>query len=279
VLKVNAASGFGSSAPGGDPSLGFLNDINQAGLGDNLTMCLDAGAAGSYTSGQSWLDLTDNNADWHFGANASSASDDPTFNGSAGGLSSSEYMSTDGGDRFRLHTLPSNMNDWNQAGSVFSFATWWYFTTDANVVRFIVTLNGSGLAGLSWGFGEGANDRKQFVSVQAGHGGAIGTTDANINAWNFLGLSFDSVTGSGGGFHYLNGAYNQVSSSDTWDATLSGPTASSHTAWGKFCYAEGNAGTFSPSGTRCAGTMAWDVALTKANFDTLWAVQKLRFGL
>ena len=84
------------------PEANFYQDIVDASLTSGLQLCLDAGSASSYDgSSQKWLDLSGNGQDFFRGADGSATTDDPTFNGSAGGLSSSEYFSLDGGDFFR----------------------------------------------------------------------------------------------------------------------------------------------------------------------------------
>lgn len=45
--------------------------IRQYGLDDSLLLCLDAGDGASYTSGQLWLDTSDEGNDFYFGFNAS----------------------------------------------------------------------------------------------------------------------------------------------------------------------------------------------------------------
>ena len=114
----------------GDLSLGFYNDIDQAGLLTDLELCLDAGAASSYTSGQKWLDMSGNGYDFFLGSEGASAStgDEPTFTGSAGGLSDSEYFVMDGGDFFSYDTgtLESWMTDMYKDNATWTVLMWTY---------------------------------------------------------------------------------------------------------------------------------------------------------
>lgn len=83
--------------------------IEKLGLKTNLKLCLDAGDINSYSgSGIKWLDTSGNGYDFYFG-DGSTSSTYPTFNGSAGGLSASEYFSFDGGDYF---TYDSSYEAW-----------------------------------------------------------------------------------------------------------------------------------------------------------------------
>lgn len=73
--------------------------ISARGLTSNLKLCLDVASAACYGgSGQQLTDLSGNGAHFWRGETNSSEATDPTFNGTAGGNSASEYFSFDGGD-------------------------------------------------------------------------------------------------------------------------------------------------------------------------------------
>ena len=85
----------------------MYSPANQIVFG-NLVCHLDAGDADSYSgSGQIWSDLSVEGNDFYLGATSSSQASDPTFNGAAGGESSGEYFSLDGGDWFTVVSDPS----------------------------------------------------------------------------------------------------------------------------------------------------------------------------
>lgn len=91
---------------GGGPT--YLDSVESSTVFD-----LDATIAASYTSGQTWSNLTASPADgsaqtdydFYLGATSSATTDDPTFTGSAG--SQSAYWALDGGDWW---TLKSGVN-------------------------------------------------------------------------------------------------------------------------------------------------------------------------
>ena len=261
--------------------LSFYGDIVRAGLTANLKVCLDAGSADSYSgSGQVWLDLSGNGYDFNRVADSGIATDDPTFNGSAGGLSSSDYWSVDGGDFFSYDTTVEGwMSNLHHDSALFTIAFWLYSVGSGGDDDYITTFSGTGRGGITI-MNPGATN--PYFSAQAAGTGIkniSSDTAMNNDAWNFVAISYDEAAGSGGAFHYLNGAYNQHSGSDTFDAAYSGSVdTSAATPMGILARSGGT--HIIDSGNLIAGLMVWEgVALTKANLDTLWAAQKGRFGL
>jgi hypothetical protein len=106
----------------------FSSILSSLGLASNLKLCLDAGDAASYTSGQSWLDRSGGGYDFFLGAGGSADGADPTFNGTPGGLSSSEYFSFDGGDNFTYDTTNETwMQNLHKDNAAFWMMAWVYF--------------------------------------------------------------------------------------------------------------------------------------------------------
>ena len=62
----------------------LIDYIGELSLNSNLVLCLDAGDANSYTSGQKWLDRSGNGYDFFLGTTDSVQASDPTFNGTPG---------------------------------------------------------------------------------------------------------------------------------------------------------------------------------------------------
>lgn len=260
---------------GGDGS--FFGDLVALGLTSNLQLCLDAGSADSYTSGQSWLDLAGSGYDFFRGADGGASSDDPTFNGTPGDLSSSEYWGFDGGDFFTYDSANESwMTSLHENNALFSFLAWFYFD-NGNEQHIFGTRNGTN-SGLNL-FVEPDDTVKIQVRNEAANPLLVAADSSpNDSAWNLIGVVIDEAIGSGGGFHYLNGSYNQVSASNTFDATYSSPATGGEATMGI-----GTRGTGSlpfPAAARLAGVMFWSgVALAKTDFDNVWNRQKARFGL
>jgi hypothetical protein len=103
----------------------IIDAVNTLGLTAGLKLCLDAGDINSYSSGQKWLDVSGNGYDFNRGASSSSQSSDPTFNGTPGNESSSEYWSLDGGDYFTYDSASETwMDALHQNNALFAYAGW-----------------------------------------------------------------------------------------------------------------------------------------------------------
>ncbi len=263
---------------GGDGS--FYGDLAALGLTANLKLCLDAGSADSYGGqGQSWLDLADGGYDLFRGATSGASSDDPTFNGAPGGLSSSEYFSFDGGDKFKYDsgTLPAWMDNLHQNNAAFTILVWIYWVaTDRGVL--VSGANAGASEGIHFNMVEPAGNKAVFSVLSGALTNKTGDTALTDNTWNLVGVSLDEAAGAGGSFLYLNGAYNRVAAANTFDGTYTSPGTGSTSLFqmGAFQTMTRPLG----NGNRFAGVMIFEgAALTKANCDSIWNRQKGRFGL
>lgn len=260
----------------------FLNIAHRCGLMSNLQLCLDAGEKASYSgSGQSFLDIAGGGYDFFRGADGTATTDDPTFNGTAGGLSSGEYWSFDGGDYFRYDTSNETwMANYHKDNATLSIACWVYHSSDGAVrhVPLFSTFNG-----VNTGVGlDLYTITTQKLQLLVGNGSGTGyalskVSDAVLSnsAWHFLGLSLDEA---GNGFFYADGGYLQVGAADTWTAAYTSPSAAGATNTLEIG-ALAPASVFAANGDRFAGGLYWSTALTKASFDNLWAASRGRFGV
>jgi hypothetical protein len=224
------------------------------------------------------LDRSGNGFDFFLGSSGSVSSDDPTFTGTVGGLSSGEYWAFDGGDFFSYDTTAETwMQNLHKNSARYSILAWLYLavTSDCSICG-----DASGPKsdiGMEFKL-EGASPS---ITITNGSGTAyplrvIGEA-ISIEEWHLVGISINEPTGSGGGFFYADGAYNQHSGADTFDATYSSPSSSA-ASHGFNIAARGNDAIRFRDGSRLAGFMAWEgTALTKANFDTIWAESRGRF--
>jgi hypothetical protein len=271
---------MGAAGVGGNKAL--IDVLTTLSLTTDLKLCLDAGDSSSYSSGQSWLDRSGGGYDFHFGASGSSATDDPTFNGSAGGLSNAEYMSTDGGDFFEYdQTTPETwMNNMHKNNAIVAVCVWVYFPSFTGENR-VWSTNGGSVAsrpGTNFKSTSGGGGKIQLFVGNASSESAVlsKTSDDAISSgeWTFLAYSLNEGTGSGGGFFYKNGAYAQVSSSNTWNSTYSSPYSSDITGDPSIMGDSRNTGTLAlfDSGGRIAMEAIWEggTQITKANFDDIY---------
>jgi hypothetical protein len=264
--------------PASAVDVSWLGILSKLDLTTNLELCLDAGSSDSYTSGQKWLDQTDNGYDFHLGAGSGASSDDPTHNGTAGDLSSTEFFSFDGGDLFTYDSSNETwMNNLHKDGATFTIAGWYFtgtvnddhplFGTGAATTGIVVKAHGDGTVRIN--VYNGSSSQLEIT-----------TSDAmSDSAFHFFALSLNENGGSSGSFFYLDGDYMQVSSANTFNGAYSSPS----TGAASTMEIGGRPGSGSPdkllNGDRMAGFMAWSTNLSKANLDAIWAEQKERFGL
>jgi hypothetical protein len=264
---------------GGAGNADLLSILTSLGQTANLEFALDAGAAASYGgSGASWLDLSGGGHDWYRGTDGSAQASDPTFNGTAGALSANEYWSFDGGDLFTYDSpTPAAWEAWHKNNAAFTLMAWTWRTAAGGA--YFGTWGGSALTGFEWS--DGANNGTQRLHV--GNGGATVlqvTTSAasSTSAWHMRAVSVDEAAGGGGGFMYLDGAYDQVSGANTWDASYSSPSSANST--GPDCIgARGSGSAHVPNGTRIAMVAAWRRPLAKSDLDAIWTATRGRFGV
>ena len=271
----------------------FQGIIESLSLQTNLKMALDAGDSSSYSSGTKWLDTSGNGFDAFLGIDAGT-SGDTTFTGSAGGKSDGEYFLW-AGTSFTKLMATDTKEAWQETlhkdGAIFSMVMWIYPTdnTDGGALLGTSNDNGNSARGFRWHLStSGVNGPKAAMRHGAAIGmGAASTTPLTQDAWNFVGLTIDEATGSGGGFHYLNGSYNQVGGADTFDATYTSPSASGMDGAMRilgqvtilsdpYTY-DGYQPT---TGTRCAMVGCWQGSvLSKANMDSIYAESRGRYGV
>lgn len=259
-------TGFGA---GGDaPILPLIDIITNLGLTTGLKLCLDAGDANSYTSGQQWLDTSGGGYDFDFGASASASSDDPTFNGVAGGLSSAEYMSFDGGDHFEYETtIATWMNNIHKNNAKFSWFAVQYFTSGGGAL--FATTSANNQPGIFF-LGDDDLPKVHFYIQKAGSPNPLsigGGSTVSRDQWNMIAGSVDEAGGDVSHL-WLNGAVDQVSSSDTFDAAYASPSTSSAD---NLRIGKRGDGQYVPDGTRLAAFAMWEGSglPTGANFSSI----------
>lgn len=126
-----------------------------------------------------------------------------------------------------------------------------------------------------------AGTLKPRILVTASSAGDVlnvsGDTALTVNAWNFHGLSINGAA-AGIGFWYLNGAYNQVSSANTFASAYTSPSASAAANVVEIG-SDGNGQAPSPSGGRLMFGAVFSTNLSKGTMDALWSVMRVRLAL
>lgn len=177
----------------------MIDVLTSIGLTTNLKLCLDAGDAASYTSGQTWFDRSGGGFDFFLGSSSGSESADPTFNGNAGGNSSSEFFDFLNFDRCSYDSANEAwMDAMHKDSAQFSIAAWIRFPLATGVISASLgdDLGGSGpgiqIVVTATAFG--APPAQVTVRIAHTSGYALQqdcATTLSRQAWHFVGISVD----------------------------------------------------------------------------------------
>ncbi len=263
-MLLNALNGFGASAQAAEV------------VTDGLVLHLDAGDASSWDDGvdsQRWRDLAGSGYDFFLGADGSASSDDPSFNGTVGNKSASEYFAIESGDFFTYDSANESwMNDLHKNNAAFTLEVWLYASSSGDKQLF-----GSGATGNEPGILWWIQNAVARLYVFNNSGVALNQTASGDstpnNQWFQLALTMDEAAGAGGLKWYRNGA--SADSSD--DATITSPSTDNSPNTIKMH--QRPSGATSPNGTRQAIFRAYTRALTAAEINQNWEANRHRFGL
>lgn len=254
------------------PRADLLTVVRKLGLSTGLKLCLDAGDSDSYTSGQSWLDRSGNGYDFFLGATNSVTTDDPTFNGTAGRRSSSEYFSFDGGDIFQYDSANETwMNNLHKDNAKFTLVGMFYLPDTTTTQGLFSTARGNNA---DTGFSTYVAGTAVGFNVRTGSASAISavnvTTLPTSSAWNFIGLTVDEAAGTG--FWCVNG------SEDTFTSTYTSPSSGSAT--GTLRIGSRRTDSLLVSGSRIASAAMWEgVAIDASQMRALFQATRGKFAI
>lgn len=260
----------------------LLKAIQDASLTTNLKLALDFGSISSWPgSGTQWLDTSGGGID--FDRTGSSGGPVPT--GSAGQLGSGNYWTFTGNPGLgRFFTYETTNAAWMETlhkdNAIFSVIVALHSVADGEAI-----------------LGDNANDLSSVgLQINGANGGGIkprlivsnGTGVAaldvaadnaiSFSSWSIVGLSINGAGGSVS-FFYQNGNYNPVSAGNTFDAAYLLPSAAGAAAVMQIAAAGAGAALVNAAARVAFFGMWQGTALTKANFDSLYASLKPRFGL
>lgn len=264
----------------------MLSAIQRAGLTSNLVLCLDAGDINSYDgTSQTWTDVSGSSNNFYRGSGSGSDSADPTFNGTAGRQSSSEYFSSDGDDSFVPTASHTFAQAWHKDGATFTIAAWLFIptgaakaaelirayrdTTDVGAGIFVSPLSGQGRPGITAMNGSSA----QVM---------VGPTEDIVveNSWMFCGVSFSE--GSGSSFAFANSTI-ELLSSDSYTSPSASNSPNIPVMWGSPDAAgtalDSSTSTRPSSGTRFNSLLAWNTFLTQAQITSIYTMTRGKFGV
>lgn len=259
---------------GGAPRVAFFDAITSVGVTAGLFFAIDVADVASYVgSGQTITDRSGSGNSWFRGTTSGSEASDPTFVGSGGSKSISTYFSYDGGDLNRLAVSnPAAINSIHKDSAKFTLmlgirtpasfaAEGGLMGTHAGVSTnhgFIFYITSAGKCRFYLADGLGGNPLI-----------VLADTVLSVSTNYMVALSIDEAAGAGGSYFWLDGGYNQVSASDTFNGTYTSPSSSAATytaeigAWGNAAFPAG-------SGFRLYFAGGWSGTIpSKANLDSI----------
>lgn len=252
----------------------FINAITFLGLTDNLRLCLDAGDSASYGgSGQKWVDRSGNGFDFFVGADVSATATDPTFTGSAGGISSGEYWAHDAGDYFTYDSTNETwMNNLHKAGAQYTIAAWVYLGNATTVQRICGTTAATAAnAGVS--FDVSVAGVPNVAVRKSGSSQFIVPSSISIPAaaWRFVAVSFSDTLSTcrfrvNSALAFTSGGYTGASTANATNTMQ--------------ISAGGLASSPLTSGSRLAMFAAWEgLRLSQDQEAALFTSTRARFGV
>lgn len=251
----------------------LVDIISKLGLTSGLQLCLDAGDATSYPgSGQLWIDLSGNGYDFYRGTSSSSEGNDPTFNGSAGGLSANEYWSFDGGDYFTLaQANPTWVNNIPKDNAKLTIMVWAYLPAIASV-GFAGT-QGNLPSNVGFLFGQSGTGFEAYTVSSDTSGVNNSFTGPSLvrSAWSFTCVSIDESAGAG--------IWGVDATQTPFDATYVNTPATANSTYTMQIGTRGNGTVPLQNGSRMAEFAAWEgVALTSSQISDLYNLTRRRFA-
>ena len=252
----------------------LLKIIQGLGLTSNLELVLDVGDSTSYNAAvqtNKWLDTSSNGFDFFRGSGTGSDAADPTFNGSAGGLDTTEYWSFDGGDYFTYDTTNETwMNNLHKDNATYTLLCVFDYPTGANQVFF--STRG---ANLGMNFNMTSTGSLQITIYNATSQVNLGviSTLSSVSGWNVAAVSVNESAGTG--VFMLNGSTETFTSTYTGTLTTSNPTVAAKIA------TRANAAALTAlNGAKMAAFAAWEgTALTAQNLVDIYNQLKPRMNV
>lgn len=249
----------------------FITTLAEIGLTTGLELCLDAGDSDSYDPSiqvDKWLDVSGKGYDFYRGSSSVGDAKEPTFNGTAGGLSAAEFWSFDGGDCFNYDSANETwMENQHKANAQFSWFFWIYFAALAVDQRIVATFS-SFTTGIGVNFWIRGSDQLLDFRCQnnaASVDGELSDLGAlSTSVWYGIGFSVDDVNDT---FNWVQIPPNQSYVESGFDYSSPSSSSAEHV----MCigaHGSTGSGSFLSNGSRMVGAVAWSRALS---LDELFA--------
>lgn len=253
--------------------------VRRLGLTAGLKLALDMGDLVSNPgSGQKLLDLAGSGYDFFRGNSNTATTDDPSFNGTAGRLSSAEYLGFDGGDVMRYDTTNETwMQNLHKNNAVFTFILGVYWPGEGTGDQGILGtsgIDGGGTIGVDWMINDAEGNTSDFVVRNSG---VVTRFRADavpcVTGWNIIGISVNEAAGADAMITMVNGK------TTSQDATYTSPSASNASQTLELM-SRGNGGKKAPNGARFGFCVAWEgTALSAAQMLAFYEAIRGRYSL
>jgi len=254
------------------PRLSVQDIANAVGL--TPALALDAGASASYPgAGQTWTDLSGNARHFVRGANDAPSTDDPTFNGTAGQLSASEFWSFDGGDFFTKATANGAFFNGLHKGA----AEWWwvmaYYAIAGGAQQALIATKGDAGSSIGVRIIQTALDVVSVVVANGSTNTAVITTTQTVStgAWNVVGGYNAEGGGANASFVFINEVVQ------TYTAAITSPSASDASQTANIA-AQAGGGRPLVNGARLGAVGMGSGSMTRAQFDVMSQLLRRRFA-
>jgi hypothetical protein len=227
-------------------------------------------------SGQSWLDMSGNGYDFFRGTTSGAQASDPTFNGTAGNLTGSEYWGFDGGDVFTYDTTHETwMQNLHKNNAKLTLACWVYSPTLAGGIA-LAGNNSAETLEVGFNFNVRSTSVLRF-GVTSGSGAALNmdsTATMSDTAWTFLAASLDEATSN-------SGIMQVGATQETGKACAYTSPSASNASFTTQLACLGDSGAVGlVNGSRMSMFTAWEgVALTAAQLQAIYDATRARHGV
>jgi hypothetical protein len=257
--------------------------IQRLGITSGLKLCLDAGDISSYDgSSQTWTDRSGGSYSFYRGSGSGSDGADPTFNGTAGNQTSSEYFALDGGDYFTLNQAnPSWVTAMHKTGATFTIAEWVrpgtigagnYYgylgdqTSGSPTTGFVFGINAADLGGATGALAAQINNASVSKWLKTSTALVTGST------WNFVAVSLDM--GAGTVVMQINGTQESTGSQAFTPSPATGAAAAT------LQIGATGSGTYPDTAERYGEVGIWQgTALSAAQLSALYEATRSKFGV
>ena len=238
--------------------------LTSLGLTSGLLVNLDAGDSASYNgSSQTWTDRSGLGNHFYLGSGSGADGSDPTFTGTSGGLSASDYFTVNTGDYFTESLAGWGDDNFHKNGATFTIALVVYEVgyisgypayygngTDTTTGSYLgLNRPGPDLFYASWNFG-----------MSQGTPGV--TSVLTSGSWHFIAVSINENGGAGASLAMVD------STTTTFDANYPSPSSGNATYSAKIM-ADGSGGSYHSNGARIMSFMVWNRALTATELSNL----------